>query len=196
MISKNKKVIKKNSYTYNFDYSLSSGMFFIYNEINSEITRIKTCREQFSEVFYKKYKYIGFYCDNLNIKLLNEFFSIIENKLKLKERDKITFFNTNFENAIIMKLSNFWVRNLTVRNFLTLFIRCGAVYYKKKLQSSFDEFDVALINYKLTNSIKPTIEWFLDGHVKPTYPYNRYFGAVNYFRHYNKEQLKRLLVKP
>jgi hypothetical protein len=124
------------------------------------VDNLEECRDEIRYYLDKNLKFIGFYKTNLNLIKLNQFFNLIETKLKLKQ--KSIFYKSNIEDLIIMEISPFWSKCVIKRDFLTLFLRCGAVYYKTSLNQAFNDYD-------LTKKIKPTINFFLDGNTDPNY---------------------------
>ena len=139
-------------------YSSDEGTFQTFSLKTGVCGYPYSCREEFSYVFRCSTKFVIFNSD-ISITKLNEFFSKIEKKLKLKK--SLVFYATNIQGYIAIELNSFWTENITRRQLFTLFLR-AALYYT-------DDFDKAINLYHLTRGIKPTINHFLKGNVHPTY---------------------------
>lgn len=148
-------------------YSSDGGSFFTINS-SGNAGEASTCREIFSDYFHKSTATIGFTKTNLNIKKVNEFFGIIEKKLKFKKADCVVFYPTNNKNIVYVSVPKFWREDNARRQLFTLFLRAAAVYYK-------DNFEQALTSYTLANKIKPLITRFLAGNI---YPIKDFSGGI------------------
>lgn len=170
------------------------GGFFLYDRdtknilINNECTVVQ-CRESFAVMFKEQYKRIGFVCKSMNIEKLNEFFEEIENKLNLTE--KTLFIKSNHENTVIIRPAPFWLESYFHKQVLTLFIRCGAVYYNGDFAQAIDAYHLTR-----TPGVKEALYYFLDNNTKPTYDSSQTHGFVTTFQNANLEQIKQKLVKP
>lgn len=140
----------------NFQYSSETGAFFIYNQNNGAVGSIRNCREEFAGYFGNSTRFVGFSFRNTNIKLLNEFFKTIEKKISKKQT---VFYATNVKGVIICEPAPFWRISAFRRGLFTLFLRCGAVYYK-------EDFDEALERYGLTRAVKPMVYRFIAGYTE------------------------------
>lgn len=148
-------------------YKNGQGSFFIYypNGVYGDkdvdaghIDYIAQCREIFENNLESAGAvHIGFAYHGLNVASFNRFWSCIERRLGIKKRTII--YKTNQRHVIILKVPRFWIDHTHMRGFLTLFMRCGAVYYGGQLNA-------ALRAYDLTNDIIKWVKWFLDGHTK------------------------------
>src|ERR1700761_7880753 len=127
MIEKQIKTIKDTA-GWGISYGTDNGNFFLIQ--GQEATEMHSCREIFSGYFKSSTAIIGFSFSRINIKNLNEFFTIIEKKLKLKTTQKIKFFATTMKNVVYIEVPTFWRENNTRRQLFTLFLRAGAVHYK------------------------------------------------------------------
>jgi hypothetical protein len=137
---------------------------------------VVACREEFATLFEETDKIIGFSMDNkINAARFNKFLTYIENKLKLKR--KSTIYKTNFNSVILIRPAPFWLSCEENRSWLTLFIRCGIVYYK-------DSFIAAYKEYDLTNVLRPVINRFLGGYTKLVEPISE-LGIVDTFCYYD-----------
>ena len=157
-------------------YKYQEGAFYHFNDPNNPkdttVVRVRTCRETFSAFFQENSSRIGFVKTGLNINSLNDFFELIENKLKLENR---TVFNrTSFGDAVIVNVPEFWRATVPRRQLFTLFLRCGGAFFN-------GDFDAAITNYGLPNQIKPLINHFLKGHINHTYPAKEENGLVSIF---------------
>ena len=172
MISKKKFIIKCSGYldSYNND-EYDKGVFITI--LNNNLDRFFGCREELLYDMNASDKYLGFYVPYQNcIKNLNEFFETIETKLKLSV--KTVFFNTDVKNLIIIKMARFWMANPIKRSLMSLFIRCGAIYYT-------NNFDKAIKQYNLSNQCSKGIYRFLEG--------NTYFKLKEWARDYYGDRL-------
>ncbi len=146
------------NYNDDFRYSSNSGSFF--GLINgNRFNYCETCREIFSSQFHKKTRRIGWFKTNVNIKNINEFFTKIEKSLKVKKHT--IFQTTQAKDAIVIEPSEFWLENLTRRQFFTLFLR-GSNYYKGNVISAMNSYDLA-------SKINKPIKHFLGGNTIPSY---------------------------
>jgi hypothetical protein len=129
----------------------------------------------FSRFFTKRTAYIGFAGAQLNVQKLNAFFQIIEDRLNLPDNKRTKFFVCNKSFIVICKVSTFWRENSLRRQFFTMFLRCGAIYFKR-------DFDVALEKYTLTKATKNAILFFLEGNTFPkdNTEYVGYRGIIYY----------------
>jgi hypothetical protein len=178
----NKKEITIHDEYGNLGYSSDGGTYVSFNLKNGGvfdneyfISDSDTCREEFE---YSSFRHgldiFGWQKTNIDIELINEFFSIIEKKLALK--DKLVFSKTNHKNLIaISNISKFWQENSIRRGFLTLFLRASNYYNGKDFSRCFDA-------YGLASSIKPAIEHFLKGNIN-VLNYEDAEGVVDYFEH-------------
>lgn len=176
---------------------------FVFVESHSEGTSFEilnsvTCREEFSYDFNFQDKFIGFKSRGISIEKLNKFFTIIENKLKL--RTKTVFFNTEIKNFVIIKMSKFWKRDELTLGFFSLFLRAGAAFYRRRT------FEKTFGAYYLSRDIRPAINKFLKGYTKlsPKYELHDYgivatFGGYqNEYGYYHKvspQDIHKMLVK-
>lgn len=194
MIGKQKLRILSDSNGY-IRYADRGGSFFIYNYRQQGMRNNEafTCRESFGDYFNRYNSFVGFAIrpDSIfNIKKLNKFWSLIENKLNIR-RGKTRFFACkDYKSVVIIKPAKFWLKNDTTRGFFSLFLRCGVVYYKGNLNKSFE-------NYDLASEIIPAIKYFLKGNTKPTYKNLEGDGIVDHFSGIDYTAgLRENLVKP
>lgn len=171
------------------------GYFSLIQKLDNNVVRTQYssfCRETFGSYFQRN-GLIGFSKKNLNIDKLNEFWEKLEDKLKLKTRT--VFYRTTENNRVVIKLSNFWFQNKIRRGFCTLFLRCGAVYYK-------GNFKKALLSYHLLARIKRAVTLFLSGKTCGTHRTNslmRHGGqAIAFFtqQQYDEKQKKYVRQNP
>ncbi len=156
-----KKTLKLNrGYLDAEDDEYDGGYFFTYDPKTLYPNNIASCREEFFGSFGKNTKWIGFITPVLNIKLLNKFFTKIENQLKIKKQT--VFYHSNLKGAVIIEVADFWLENQCRRSLFTLLLRCGAVYFK-------NDFDKAINSYNLAKATKNAIHYFLAGNVNPTF---------------------------
>ena len=97
----------------------------------------------------------------LDIKIINNFFLELEEKLNLTGEQKTVFCRTNIDSVIMCEVPDFWNENSLKRNMFSLFLRCAAVYNKGNIKDSIK-------NYPLAYSIYSVIMWFLEGNTKLT----------------------------
>ena len=155
-------------------YAGTHGMFCIYNNQKHRITYFNHCRELFGRRFNKNIAYIGFAATGMDIKSINDFFGIVQDKVG--DSAEIIIHPTNQKNFIVVELTTpFWNENAFKRGMFTLLLRC-ATYYR-------DDFDEAVQKYSLTALIKPVISRFLNGHTK--IKGRMRYGVVDFFRPYN-----------
>lgn len=173
---------------------------------------LRKCRTEwawdFDPAVYNKLgtsKFIGFMLDNINIGKINKFFEIIENELKIPEDKQSVFYRVTDKTGaaknkiIIIELSDFWIANDVKHSFMSLFLRCAAVYFPNV--STVDE---ALNNYELAARIKKAIKHFLAGNTKENFTMQQfkdtkdqpggYFGVVAMFQNKTLEELSNLLL--
>lgn len=181
----------------NFEKEFDGGLFFFFepNDL-AGLYQAWECRELFGKRFKDTTQYVGFYDNNLDLDKIDEFFTYIENKVKIKNHT--IFYETNLDNVIIVEPSNFWKMNDTKRGFFSLFLRCAAVHYN----GGADDKNImdAIKHYPLANMIKSTVEHFLAGHTKPTYKELYNHGLINhYYNQHNgitQDLLNKYLIKP
>ncbi len=171
-MSKEVITITENGQNVNYKYPEGAFIGFTNNE-NYLIRTVAGCRETFQGYFSQYPNNIAWIQDGLNIERLNEFFELIEKKLKLK--DKVTFHPTNYNNIVLIVVPPFWRDSLPLRQFFTMFIRCGAVHFKDDLESALDL-------YSLTREIRPTVDHFLNKNIKVTYDTTNEIGLVQKFK--------------
>lgn len=138
-----------------------------------------TCREEFSGYFDKGNELIGWHKRDINLNNINDFFETIEKKIKPK--DKIVIFPTEYKDAVVIQVSEFWRQNAARRQLFTLFLRCGSVYYK-------GDFEGALRAYELTFEIRTLINHFLRRNINPTF--NECNGIVQMFKNKTEHEIK------
>lgn len=134
--------------------------FLVTFDGNGNISVIYTCRDQFLAGTTEKTDVAGFLSPGVDIQVLNNFFEEIETKLNLSE--KVIFHASTIPNLIVVEIPNFWREHIARRSLFSLFLRAGAIYYKTS-------FENAIESYPLANSIKPAIDFFLDGNIFPTF---------------------------
>jgi hypothetical protein len=148
------------------------------------------CREVFSSIFTKQSAYIGFAGAELNVQKLNAFFQIVEDRLNLPNNKRTKFFICDKSFIVICKVSTFWRKNSLRKQFFTMFLRCGAIYFKR-------DFDVALERYTLTRATKNAILFFLEGNTFPkdNTIYGGYKGIVHYLGNKSNYEIHKKLGK-
>lgn len=155
-------------------YSDSRGYFISFNSKVPLCSYI--CRENFAAYFYNYHNLLGFSGKYVNIKLLNNFFERIEKQLKLKGRT--IFQPSDYANTVIITPHKFWTEDEVKQSLFTLLIRCGGVYYN-------GDFNKAITNYRLANSCRLAINWFLLGNtkhnIKEVLESGDFFGFVDSF---------------
>ena len=182
----------------------NSGYFGLFNgDITPNLAAVSHCRDE-CLIYYKKFdknKYIGFLCDinstkTKNINNVVKFWELISEKLG--EKFSIQIHPTQFPSLYLIEPSAAWVENDTDISLLALFIRWSFCYFQENLENSYK-----LYNY--ANSTKLAIEYFLEGHTKPTYEkftpcydYGSYLGWVSEFKpmYCTEDEMKKKLVKP
>lgn len=200
-----------NSFFYD---SGQKGTFFAFDPQTNKVRFLYRCRVEFAMYaggYHNSaynFKWIGFKQENMDIGGIHEFLSIVEEKLNLKIRSEIhpmacrvTENNVvkREKKGILIKLSPFWTDgdNFVKMSLFTLFLRCGAMYYK-------DNFEKALLDYDLASKVIPAINHFLAGNTKTTLntwvtPFREnggmYYGFVGEFQDRTKKELSALLVK-
>lgn len=188
MISKEKIMIRD---TGSLGYSYADGQFISIQKGQNGyyIDVVRKCRVEFAEHFQRDINLIGFYKENININLVNKFIELVENKLKIKT--PTIFYQLN-RDTIIIKVSPFWMKSALKRSVFTLFLRCGAVYYKKGFWNAIND-------YNLSRTVKPAIKRFLKGYTSTKlrkqddddFP----AGFVTLFEGMSGKQLSKNLIK-
>ena len=155
----------------NLGYSSDGGL---YVEIKDNyIQETHSCREEFEYYDFKNSPdMIGWYRSKADIKLINDFFGIIEKKLGLK--DKLVFNKTTIKDFIIItNISSFWTDNSIRRGFFTLFLRASNYYNGNNFNECFNKYDLA-------RQIIPAINHFLKKNINPL-NFNNGDGVVSHF---------------
>jgi hypothetical protein len=164
------KITDKNN---RLGYADSKGLgFFTVFNTDGDITYVCTCRDQFLASTSEKTDVAGFHFPNINIQSLNNFIEEIEEKLKLEE--KMIFHTSTIKDLIVFEIPSFWRNHICNRSLLSLFIRAGVVYYNST-------FENAITAYPLANSVKPAIDFFLEGNIFPTFTKWKGNGFVSEF---------------
>lgn len=174
------------------------GEFFTYNpKTGSAGDETFSCREGFEYYLNNNTHWVGFIYDNLDIKKLNSFFVKIENQLKIKE--KTTFYHASCQEndkgydhsdySTIINVSPFWMTDTVKRGFFTLFLRCGAVFYKNNIEEAINEYDLA-------SDVKTHIFWFLSGNTEFKGKSIGYGTLVNALSHMDSFELSTSFIKP
>ena len=159
----------------NLGYSAEAGRY--YEVYNGQIKEGHSCREEFEYYDFKNQpNAIGWHKTKVNLKLINDFFGIIEKKLGLK--DKLVFNKTNhYDFIVISNISDFWTTNSIRRGFFTLFLRASNYYDGQNFSQCFDKYDLA-------RKIIPAINHFLKKNINPL-NIGAYSGVVESY--YNKD---------
>lgn len=137
------------------NYVNSPGGFFTYDREKRIAGIIVMCRETLAQSYVgKDTKHIGYSYKTLDLKKMDEFMEEIERKLDKKIKTHL--FPTQYKHACVVYIPPFWRRSEVNRSFFSLFVRCGAAYYKTSLNQAFED-------YPLCKGIRPAIDWFLAG---------------------------------
>lgn len=170
--------------------TIGYGCFSCFNPVNSRVLYAFTCRESFHYDWLDKKNYLAIIKNDLinDLDKINEFWNIIQKKLKLKS--KVIFYRTQYKNCIVMKCPKFWTENNTRRELVTLFVRAAMGYS--------NSFNKALQSYTLTNRVIPAINHFLNGNIHPIYKDlygDNYNGFVSRFSNIWCCDYRKALVK-
>ena len=176
-----------NSYLSFFKQGAES-LFFTLRRSDLSLQKYNRCREVFSYLFQTRTAYIGFAGGKINLENLNNFFNIIETRLGLQKRT--VFYKTNHKFIIVCEIPTFWRENTLRRQFFTMFLRFGALFFK-------GNFDADIEKYPLTKATKNAIIYFLNGHVNPKDKtiYSGYNGIVHLLGNQSDEEIKKKLGK-
>ena len=163
--------------------------FFVYNRLVKIVNHFTYCREIFNQDYYfdSGTEYVGYIAPNLNILLVNQFFNKLAQKYGLKA--KIVIYQTNYKDAIVIKVPNFWKNTFVRREVFTLLLRCAAQYFKKE-----QDIACALTKYPLTFSCDVALKRFLTGYTVCTK--EDLGGFVDFFKDKTKKQVEKFLIKP
>ncbi len=189
-------------------YSGGSSAFFVPDKTFSKrITSFATCRDVFAGEWDRTTvngaprteisEFIGFatvkFPDSLNF--FNSKIEEIEKILKIELPSVI--YRTKHANAIIIRLSPFWLQSETTRSLITLLIRMYALYAEPN-----DTLEETINRYTLARISKKAILWFLAGNTKQNFitmtrrTYGSYYGFVNEFNELNDADIAAKLSKP
>lgn len=166
-------------------YYKNSGVFISTNKDFNEISYVATCRESFMCIDIRKAfnspqaEYIAFFCPDINIEKVDEFFVTIKKKIKLKEKVKFhraSFDGTLNNSLIYIQVPPFWRVNGFRRALFTLFLRCAALFYKEGVT-----FERALQSYNLAVSCLPMLNYFFEGNTVINSKLNLSTNTVNHF---------------
>lgn len=117
------------------------------------------CREEFSKIFTKNSKGLYFSCIDKeeNVCAFIEKTEEILMKGALLSIDQSKFFKTNYNFAIWIEPSNFWMRCNMKRSLFTMLLRCGIFY-------NYNNYEDAIFNGNEYSKItKNAIKRFLFG---------------------------------
>lgn len=101
---------------------------------------------------------------DLDLKKINHFLSIIERKLNVPLAKRTILHRTNSDCICMVEPSPFWTSDWVRYSFFTLFFRCAAEFYKKGMKLT-----EAFTAYPLSKKILNAVQYFLAGHVQPTF---------------------------
>jgi hypothetical protein len=149
-----------------------------------------SCREEFAERFDIESRYVGFAATHMNSELVQKFWDLIAEKLG--EKFRVTVFNTQFPNFILLKLPTAWTENDTVRGMFSLLLRASGPHYYRGAEN----FDTSFGAYSLLARCRSAVNWFLQGYTKPIFNKLPAGGLVSSFSYHTAEMLKRDLLKP
>lgn len=164
-------------------YSALKGEFFIYNK--GKFPHKYECRESFhyrADRLFRPSSFVGFAKNKLNVLKINEFFEILEDKLRIQ--DKTIVFYTDNKRYVVLKPSPFWSKTQPNKQLFTLFLRCAAKHYN-------GDFDKALHNYYYTRVITPVIKALFKGY---KFTFKVCYGIMDKFASYRDGYSNRMLI--
>lgn len=138
------------------------------------------CRERFhSRLNFDKVEYFLVYYKYKDITILEKFISEIEDKLKLKAKDRLVFVPFE-ENTILFKVSNWWKKNNLRIQILSIIVRAALVYAGKSYS-----FEGIVNSEKYLHQTQKAFRKFLSGKT-------RYLGKVDkvdgWYSHFRKNK--------
>lgn len=191
---KNMNIGKGKAPSLSFRYvvaAVGGSRFFMVSPLekrNKKFSYSSSCRELISPYFKTSTPFIGFSSLESDIVYLNAFFQIIENKLGLKKHT--IFHRTSVAGAIVAEVPTWWRKTLVRREFFTLFLRFGALYYRGSLSKDIQK-------YHLYAYIRTAVNRFLNGNTvdKSKQVVSGFDGIVKAFSGKTASQLRSMLVK-
>ena len=154
------------------------------------------CREEFQDT-YPSVKRMLYYDNKTKNSNFKEFVKRIEKLIKLPVNKRIKWRRTNKKRIMYLSLGSFW-SSLVHRSLLTILLRCGKEYDKKK-----DNWKAIIEKDRYLKDTPEAIKRFLAGYTKPRLSYfrakydytDRFLGWVDEFYKLSKTEVEKKLVK-
>lgn len=144
------------------------------------------CRERFHAAqTHRGYRRFAFCCKASQRKHVRKFIAAIEDRLKLRKKDRLKIRDTDNDRVLFIQTGAFWSKR-PARDLLTILLRAG-----RKYRSSVKN---VLSKGRYLRSTKDAVEMFLDGHTRLRCGVG-WYGWRDTFRRRNKESLKQILAK-
>jgi hypothetical protein len=154
---------------------------YAFGTLANNIIAWETCRDRFQATSNPEgYLFFLFNCvnDSGSINVI-EFIRMVEQIIKLPEKDSVVFKKTSVKGIIHVTMSLWWKYRLR-RSLLTALLRCGVFY----TDHSGPEFEKALFSQVYTSGTRAAIERFLAGYTAsrlkkrtPFYGWQAFFAA-------------------
>lgn len=184
----------------------AKGYFAYFNAQGKSFSQIYDCRDSFCSMWSRS-EYIEYLLNqsfvlvfaankNINLQSVEEFFNLVETKLKVLPANRTKFQVTNFANQIVFTPAVFWTKDNIRKSLFSLLLRCAIVHYT-------GNFDAAINNYNLAAQCKNFINFFLEGNTFVRQGYEitddharRAIGVVARFGGLSLDTLKNQLYIP